>query len=54
MQVLDQQVALARAIPEQGCDLACSLRVDLPALRRTARPVSGSPNRRGWLFSDAH
>src|SRR5204862_3860393 len=36
MQMLDQQVALTRAVAEQRCDLSGRAGVDLPALGRAA------------------
>jgi len=36
MQVLDQQIALARAVAEQRCDLVSRAGIDLPALGRAA------------------
>src|SRR3954470_19906723 len=36
MQVLDQQIALARAVAEQRYDLSGRAWIDLPALRRAA------------------
>jgi hypothetical protein len=36
MQMLDQQIALARAVAEQRCDLVGRAGIDLPALGRAA------------------
>ena len=36
VQVLDEQVAVARAVPEQGADLVERFRIDLPPLRPVA------------------
>ena len=46
MQVLDQQVALARAVAEQRRDLVERLRIDLPALGRAARLCGRAARRR--------
>ena len=40
VQVLDQQIAPARAVAEQRADLVERLRIDLPALGRAARAVA--------------
>ena len=42
MQMLDQQVALARAVAKQGCDFAGRLRIDLAALGRAAGSISAA------------
>ena len=46
MQMLDQQIALARAVAEQRCDLVGRAGIDLPALGRAARPCGDVALRR--------
>ena len=43
VEMLDQQVAAARPVGEQGLDLGQRVRVDLAALRGPARPVAALP-----------